>query len=214
MHIITIGREFGSGGRELGKRLADALGVACYDREIIAEVARLQGIGPEYVERISQADVGQVYSGTIGRTLAATPVRYNQTAIQVLADQQTVIRRLAAQGDCVIVGQNADVILQDMAPLNLFIYASCQARLDRCLAHLRPGETEKGLRAQIKRVDKNRAATRRLLTDSPWGRREDYHLCINTSGADIKALVPALAEYAQAWFASSMALGFSLGPKR
>ncbi len=200
MKIITIGREFGSGGRELGKRLAQELDIPCYDREIIDEVARIQGISPDHVERIDKTDVRKIYTGTIGRTLS-TPVYYNQTAIQVMAQQQKVIRTLAAQGDCVIVGQNADVILKEWQPLNLFIYADEDARLRRCMDHIRPGETEKEIRTQIKKIDKIRASNRSLLTDSPWGHRNSYHLCINTSGRDVAALVPALAEYARIWFA-------------
>ncbi len=199
MRIITISREFGSGGRELGKRLAEHLNIPCYDKEIIAEVAKLQGISASHVERISQADARKVYAATIGRSFGSS-LYQNTQAMQFLAAQEEVIRKLASQGDCVIVGQNADVLLKEFHPMNVFVYADQEAKLRRCLDHIRPGETEKDIRAQMKRIDKARASNRRLLSDLPWGSRESYHLCINTSGRELKALVPALAEFTRVWF--------------
>ncbi len=199
MRIITISREFGSGGRELGKRLADALGIPCYDKEIIAEVAKLHGVTTERVEHISNADIRQVYAATVGRSLLS-PMYHNTGAISFHASQQEVIKKLASRGDCVIVGQNADIVLEKEKPLNLFIYASEEAKIKRCIAHIREGETEKSIRAQMKRIDKTRASNRRLMTDKAWGNPQSYHLCVNTTGTEIKELVPALAEYAKAWF--------------
>ncbi len=201
MKIITIGREFGSGGRELGKRLADALGVPCYDKEIINEVAKLQDISPEHVEHITTADIRQVYPITIGRTLL-TPIYYNNNAIQVLASQQDVIKKLAAQGDCVIVGRSADIVLADMNPLNIFVYADKASKLQRCLDRAQEGESEKEILKQMQKIDKDRASNRRMMMEGEWGKKETYHLCVNTSGMEIKALVPGLAEYAKNWFAS------------
>ncbi len=199
MRIITIGREFGSGGRELGKRLADALGVPCYDKEIISEVAKHQNISTEQVEHITNSDIHSIYSLTIGGTFG-TPLYYNANAIDVLVAQQNVIKRLAQEGDCVIVGRQADVILKKMNPLNIFVYADKQTKLKRCMNRASEGETEKKVLKQMKRIDRIRASNRRMMSDSQWGRRETYHLCINTSGKDIKELVPALAQYANAWF--------------
>ncbi len=203
MKIITIGREFGSGGRELGKRLADELGIPCYDKEIISEVAKLQGITADHVERISQTDVRRVYSATIGRAFSA-PVYQNSQAVQLFASRQEVIVKLAAQGDCVFVGRNADVILKDLNPMNIFVYADEASKLSRCLERARPGETEKDIRRQMQKIDRDRASNRRLLTDSAWGKRESYHLCVNTSGMEIKAMIPALAAYTRMWFAQNV----------
>ncbi len=87
MRIITIGREFGSGGRELGKRLADLLGIPCYDKEIISEVAKIHDISPEQVEHITTSDIRRVYPTTIGGRFG-TPIYYNHSAIRVLGAQQ------------------------------------------------------------------------------------------------------------------------------
>ncbi len=200
MRIITISREFGSGGRELGKRLADALGVPCYDKEVIREVAKLQGITPEHVEYITQSDIRKIYPMTIGRSLLAQ-IQYNETAMQVFSAEQGVIKKLAAQGDCVFIGRSSDILLQELKPLNIFVHAEKEAKLARCLAHIRPGETPKEIEKQMRRIDKDRASNHQLLSDYGWGRKEGYHLCVNTTGVDIKALSQVLAEYAKTWFA-------------
>lgn len=197
--IITVGRQFGSGGRELGKRLADALGIPCYDKEIINEVAKLQGVTPEHVNHIGDSDIRAVYASTIGHTLTV-PLYYDNSPLMILAERDSVIKRLASLGDCVIVGRNADVVLKDMHPLNLFVYADTESKLRRCMERAQEGETEKSILKQMKKIDKHRAANRRMATDSEWGQPESYHLCINTSGHEIKTLVPALAQYARQWF--------------
>ncbi len=199
MRIITIGREFGSGGRELGKRLADALGVPCYDKEIIDEVAKLQGLAPEHVENISMADIRRVYPLTIGRTLTAS-YYYNAVAVEVISNQCAVIKSLAEKGDCVIVGRQADLILHEEAPLNLFVYADERSKLTRCLARSTEGETEKQMKKKMKKVDKGRAANRKAFGGNGWGKKENYHLCVNTSGMEIKELIPSLVAYVNTWF--------------
>ncbi len=194
MAIITIGREFGSGGRELGKRLADELGIPCYDKEIINEVSKQRGVSPERVEKISNADIRQIYSFTIGRTLMSPAYLNNDTA-SVFFCQHEVVKKLAQDGDCVIVGRNADVILRDMHPLNLFVYADEQSKLKRCMERASEGESPKELLKHMKKIDKSRASNRAMIDHTPWGKKETYHLCINTSGVSIKSLVPALAQY-------------------
>lgn len=203
MRIITIGREFGSGGRELGKRLAEELQIPSYDKEIITAVANLRGISPDHVERISESDIRGIYPSTIGHTFTM-PYYFPTDTVSVLVSQQDVIRRLAKHGDCVIVGRCADVLLQDMHPLNLFVYANEESKLARCLERAQEGETERYIRREMKRIDKERAANRRIVTNKPWGKKETYHLCIDTTNVEIKAIIPALAAYARAWFDSNL----------
>ncbi len=207
MRIVTIGREFGSGGRELGKRLADELGVPCYDREIIIEVAKSKGISPGRVERINEADIRRLYSGTIGRTIYA-PLYYDKRALDVISAEKDVIRRLASGGDCVIVGHDADIVLKEMNPLNIFVYADREAKLRRCMSRAKNGETEKEILKHMKKIDKDRASNRSITCNSEWGKRENYHLLVNTSGREIKSLIPALSEYVKAWFAKEESENF------
>ncbi len=199
MRVITIGREFGSGGRELGKRLAAALGVPCYDKEIIAEVAKAEGISPAQAAAMGEANAGYVYPTTAGRSFLSSAY-LNNAAIQMLGAQQEAVKTLAAQGDCVIVGRFADVALCERGSLNIFVYAEEGAKLARCLARAGEGEDEKTLRREMKRIDRVRARNYKLLSGRRWGDKSAYHLCVNTTNAEIERLAHALAEYARAWF--------------
>lgn len=164
--IVTISREFGSGGRELGKRLADALQVPCYDHEIIEMIADSHGLDEDYVARISEKDFRAAYSLTIGHRLASPRFAMDES-LQVAITQQNVVRQLAQQGDCVIVGRCADVILYDMNPMNLFVYADQQSKLMRCTKRAPEDENLSAAEMirKMHRVDKDRAVYRGLFTD-------------------------------------------------
>lgn len=204
MKIITISREFGSGGRELGKRLADALGVPCYDHEIIDMVAEQHGFNKDYVAHVSEKDIRLFYPKTIAHRFMLHGSAMNQT-VQVISAQHSLIKELAGQGDCVIVGRCADVILQDMNPMNIFVYADCQSKLQRCKSRAKENEhfSDKEMIKKMKEIDKERAAYRELFCEDEWGRKESYHLCINTSDREIKTLLPAVAEYVRLWFGTN-----------
>ncbi len=199
MKIITIGREFGSGGRELGKRLADALGVPCYDKEVIAEVAKLRGVDPAQIDEINEVEIRRVYPFTVSRTML-TPIYFADGAVENLSAREEVIKKLAERGDCVIVGRFADVILEEYNPLNIFVCADQESKVKRCMERAKEGETEKTVRKKMKKIDRARARNYKVFSGRKWGDAKGYHLCINTTGAVIKDLVPALAEYARAWF--------------
>lgn len=201
MKIITISREFGSGGRELGKRLSDALGIPCYDHEIIDMVAEKHGLDKNYVAHVSEKDIRIFYPSTIGHRFLT-----NQSALQqpvkIAVAQQEMMRQLASQGDCVIVGRCADVLCREMNPFNIFVYADRLSKLQRCENRADESEhySEKEMFRKMKQIDKERAAYRELFTEDKWGRKECYDLCINTSGKKIKNLVPGVAAYVNAWF--------------
>ena len=201
MKIITISREFGSGGRELGKRLADALGIPCYDQQIIEMIAKKKKLDKDYVAHISEKDIRILYPSTIGKHIIA-PNYMNHPSVQIVTEQKKLIGELAKQGDCVIVGRCADLILKSYQPLNIYVYADQETKLARCLE--RADEKEMLAYEQIirkmKEIDKNRASYRALFTDSCWGSKESYHLCINTSGKEIKKLIPGVASYVNTWF--------------
>lgn len=198
--IITISREFGSGGREFGKRLAEGLGIAYYDREIITAVAQKSGLAEAYIESVSERSVGSYYPITFAHTLAYSPALMDPQ-LEVMGKQREIIRELAAKGDCVIVGRCADVILRDYSPLNIFVYADLSSKLARCRARASQDErlSDNELRRQIARVDKDRARFRSTITESRWGDKSAYHLCVNTSGWDLKALTASLLPYARAY---------------
>ena len=199
--IITVSREFGSGGRELGKRLSDALHIPCYDNEIIAMIAKEHGFDENYVAQMSEKSIQSAYPLTIGHRFAMTPHYATKQAIKIAVEQKNIIESLAKQGDCVIVGRAADVILAEYKPFNIFVYADKAAKLQRCIE--RAPEDEKLTRAELERkmrnIDRNRASHRDLYADTKWGDCRNYHLCVNTTGKEIKTLIPAIAEYIKRW---------------
>ena len=168
MNIITISREFGSGGREVGKRLADALGYAYYDREILTALAEDTRMDTEYLERaLEQGSFAALYPVTFGRTFSY----HTGHASGLLARQTKLLHMLAAKDHCVLVGRNANVVLEEYRPLRLFVYADMETKIRRC----RERETNGVLRSdqeyekQIRRVDKQRAKLHAMLCPYPWG---------------------------------------------
>ncbi|MBR2646061.1 MAG: cytidylate kinase-like family protein [Clostridia bacterium] len=201
MKIITISREFGSGGRELGKRLADILGFAYYDREILTAIAEKRHLDATYVEKKLDAQAWQAFPISYRRTFTALP-SFSASA-DLLAEQKRVLEEIAQKGDdCVIVGRNADVLLKAYQPFNIFVCADKNTKLRRCQERADANETltEKELEKRMKSVDKSRAKTREMLSGGAWGQREEYHLVVNTSSWEIKALSEALAPFIQQWF--------------
>lgn len=198
--IITISREFGSGGRELGKRLAESLGMAYYDREIITVLAEKSGLAEEYIESVSERGVPRYYPITYARTLTMLPT-FSEPHIKVLQEQNRLLQELAGKSDCVIVGRCADVILREYQPLNLFVYASLESKMQRCrLREEKDHYTDRELKRRMAQIDSGRARYRELIDGSRWGDKSIYHLCINTTGLEIKALIPAVREFAACYF--------------
>lgn len=202
MNIITISREFGSGGRELGRRLADELGYDYYDGEIIAAIAKNSGLDETYVENALENHGWQSIPMTMSRTFAS-PAALPPPQVGLLLEQKKVIEGIGKTGkDCIVVGRNADILLEEYAPFNIFVCADMKAKVARCIERAKEGENTapKEVEKQIRRVDKNRARTREILSSSAWGQRDAYHLIVNTTGWDLKDLAPAVAEFAVRWF--------------
>lgn len=202
MSIITISREFGSGGREVGKRLADAMGYAYYDREIVTAIAQKTQMDEGYVASALEGGLFRGMPIHFGRTFSYSTTLMTNTA-NLFVEQHKIIRELAAKGNCIIVGRAADAILEEYHPFNLFVYADLEAKVRRCQQRATEGEklTERELIRRIKKIDAERARYHEMFSDTRWGRKESYHLCVNTTGVEIKALVPVIAQYARCWMA-------------
>ncbi len=199
--IITIAREFGSGGRELGKRLSELLGFAYYDKEIVEEIARRTQLAESYVQQIIEQKHTAVFPINVGRTLShslSNDYVMKQFAA-VYAEQANVLREMSQKSSCIIVGRCADYILRDKDPLRLFVYADIDSRMERC--RLKADETEtltdKQLRREILKIDKNRAAYYEYYTGRTWGDHANYDLCINTSRISVKECAKMLANMLQ-----------------
>lgn len=202
MNIITISREFGSGGRELGKRLADLLGYDYYDREIVAAIAGQKGLNENYVEKALEGHRWQTMPLTFRHSFAGIN-RIQEMQTGLLLEQTRVIEGIAKAGkNCVIVGRNADVLLSDEKPFRIFVCAEMEAKIRRCMERASEGENLscREIEQNIRRIDKSRARTRELLGGSRWGSSSAYHLTINTTEWSIEELAPAAAEFAARWF--------------
>lgn len=201
MKVITISREFGSGGRELGKRLADELGFAYYDREIITAVAQKLSMDEQYLESVSERGIHKVVPLTFSRTLMQVPSLMLNDAYY-MAQQHKLIKELAEKGDCVIVGRGADKVLAEGNPFSVFVYADMDSKVERCRSRQAEEEklSDRELLRKMKQVDKARADNYALFSNSKWGDMKNYQLCINTTDTDIKAIVPVLASYARQFF--------------
>ena len=203
--IITISREFGSGGRELGKRMSDILGYSYYDRETVTEIAKRMKKDETYVSTAFEKGV-----------FLGVPIHYNQTLayvspqeqdkIDLFVETKNLLTEFAEKGNCIIVGRAAGIFLHEYQPFNIFVYADMAHRVQRCLERTHEYETYtiEELEDKIRRIDKDRANYYGLVSKKPWGDKSGYHLCINTGGREIKQLAPMVATYAKEWFTTPL----------
>ena len=182
-HIITIGRQFGSGGRELGKAVADKLGIKYYDKELISLAAKESGYNPEIFENVDErATNSLLYSISMGIYNLGNgyaPMRDMPVNDQLYLLQHKIIRELAAE-PCVIVGRCADYILRNNKNLlRIFVYANLKDRVENAIKiHNVP---ENKAESTVKKTDKTRANYYNFYSNQKWGAVENYDLCINTS---------------------------------
>lgn len=200
--IITIGREFGSGGRELGRRLSEKLHVAYYDQEIITEIAKRTSMSEEYVRQVSESSPVMSFPIHVRRSFYYGPNPMLQQSLSIYSEQHKLLLELAKKSDCIIVGRCADYILHDAQPFRVFVYADTESKLKRCME--RKPEDESLSEAQMKKrmtdIDRGRAKYYEFFSEQKWGAKENYDLLVNTSGADVKTLADALCGYLQTIF--------------
>lgn len=194
--IITIGREFGSGGRELGKRLAEQLCYAYYDQEIIMEIVNRTELSESYVRQIIERKPLMSYPIHIGRSFQPVMNYHTSQNQNIFKEQRQIIREMSEKSNCVIVGRCADYILKDSNPFRIFVYADIESKIDRCRQKASKQEnlTDKQLKQQIQSVDKHRAGYYKLCTGNKWDDRRNYDLCINTTNMEIKTIVQMIAK--------------------
>lgn len=194
--IITIGRQFGSGGREIGRGLAEYFDIPFYDKELIVAAAKKSGLSEAMFENADeQATSSLLYSLVLGAyapTAGMTgmpPLSLNETLFQVQSD---VIKELAAEKSCVIVGRCADYILRtDSNCVNLFIHAPMKDRMERAVKEY--GVAAEKAEDVIRKTDKKRANFYNYYSGQKWGEAKNYHLSLNSSLLGIKGSVSALA---------------------
>jgi len=186
--VITISREFGSGGRTIGRKVAEKLGVPCYDAELIQKIAEESGYTADYIREESEyAPGGWLSTVFTDRTMGLT----NQDKLWNI--QSRVIEELAEKGSCVIVGRCADYILRDKANcLNVFIHANIEKRAERIVKEY--GERDETPEQRLKEKDKRRAAYHRFYTDMKWGNAQNYHICLDSGELGIEKCIELISQ--------------------
>ena len=187
--IITISREFGSGGRTVGRMAAKALNIPCYDQEILEELARKSGFTQGYIQEQGEY---AAHAGWLSNALASrfSDGLTSQDRLWVL--QRELILELAEKGPCVIVGRCADYILKDKADcLTVFIHADMEYRAERIVKEY--GERDESPEQRLKDKDKRRAAYHRFYTDMKWGQAQNYHLCLDSGKLGIEKCVEIIS---------------------
>lgn len=188
--IISIGRQHGSGGREIARLLAQELGIKCYDKEIVDEAAKHSDFSRDLINAYDEKRMSAFMLHTGGYGLNEN-FRLN---MQVVSAQFDAIREIASKGDCIFVGRCADYILRDRRDLvSVFILGDMDERL-KCLER-RQGLDVAAARKKIKEVDKDRSSFYKYYSDQVWGDAQNYDLCINSSRLGVEGTVKVIMDY-------------------
>lgn len=166
--IITISREHGAGGMEIGKKLAEKMGVPFYDKELTSLAAQESGLAREYIDNIEKKD-SALYSLYLC-------TEANLTAVKA---QEKILKKIADNGSCIIVGRAADYVLREYDPFKVFIYAPVGYRRERIMKNYGDGEDE--ALSNIEKADKRRAKFYESVSGKAWGKRENYNLMVDSS---------------------------------
>ena len=189
--IITISREFGSGGRTVGRLIAQQLDIPFYDSELVKQISLESGFAPKFVEEHGEHSPGNsLFSYAFAPQGVPGVMNGLSTADFLWNIQCSVILQIADQGPCVIVGRNADYILKDRKDaLHVYIHADMDYRADRIVRLY--GDSEKSPQTRLKEKDKRRSVNYQHYTGRNWGAAENYDICLNTAkiGVDNAAQV-------------------------
>ena len=189
--IITINRMYGSGGRLLGKALAEKLGIGFYDKELIQMASEKNQIPYKELEKVDEKKASQ-WRLPVKEQMQMQPQYYFHPMNDVLFETQSqIIRELGQKEDCIIVGRCANYILGDKC-FSLFVYAPFEYRVQSIMERL--GREEKSARALVKKMDKTRKSYYEFFTDDKWKDLNNYQMCIDTSRFDQEFLLKILAD--------------------
>ena len=175
--IITISREFGSGGRFIGEEVAKKLGIAYYDKNIIGQIAEKSGLSPEYIQENAELSPKK---GLFAYAFSGRDITGKSVEDMVYEAQRNIILELAEKEPCVIIGRNADYILKDWDDvLNVFIHGDMPEKIKRItgLYNVKEKEAVK----MMADTDKRRRTNYNFYTDQNWGKASNYTLCLNSS---------------------------------
>ncbi len=194
--IITISRQYGSGGREVGEKLAEKLGYAYYDKEVIQRAVEESDISKEFFESGGESS-GSILSYFLSFANGQSSADESSLPLpdRIFLIQSKVLKKLASEGPCVIIGRSADYVLRDEPDtLKVLIYADKESRVERVMK--RKTLTEKGALARIKKIDKGRALYYEQFTGNKWCDVLAHDVAISTSKFSIEDTVNILADIA------------------
>lgn len=203
--VVTIGRQFGSGGREFGRRLAARLNIGYYDKELMTEAARHSGLRKELFDNNDERVPGYI-NGLFSFAMGYAPTTYfsGTTAISddnIYRAQSDFIRYLAENESCVIVGRTADYVLRDRDNVaSLFVHAPMEECVARIMAREPEHTNPARIRSRAERVNKLRANYYNFYTDKVWGAASSYDMTFDTSLLAMDDLVEIAARYVIARF--------------
>ena len=196
--IITISRAFGSGGHTIGRAVAERLGIPCYDKELVYRVAKESGFHADFIEEAGEyAPVTNslLFNLTVSPNPLAT-MNSMSMSDQLFVYQTNVIRKVAEEGPCVIIGRCADYILRDNPNcFNVFIHADMEFRSARIVKKY--GETKQTPKKRLTDKDNKRRVYYKHYTGKVWGEAQNYHLCLNSGLIGIEKCVDIIADIAQ-----------------
>lgn len=195
--IVTISRQYGSGGRYIGENLAKAMGVPCYDEKLIDMVAKESGFAQSFVAEKGERMTGSLLFNIASSLSFANNVFSTNNGVtlqdEIYFTQNRIIKELADKGPCVIVGRCADYILREREDcLNVFIYADEESKIERAEKYF--NITREEAPAVLKKKDKARANHYKYYTDQEWGMASNYDLCLNSGLIGIEGCVKAIQQ--------------------
>ena len=205
-YVITIGRQLGSGGREIGQKLSARLGIAFYDKELIRIASQESGLKEEFFERVDEQKHFSLFPGILGLRTTLTDdffSNYYLSNESLFRIQSDVMKKLAGEGSCLFVRRCADYVMKEERHcLNLFISADMADRIKRIATSHKISENK--ARELIERTDKGRSSYYNYFSGKTWGAAESYHLCINSSLLGIDETVKLICSVAISRFGISV----------
>ncbi len=199
--IVTVGRQFGSGGGEVARRVAELMGVKCFDKELISKAAENSGISPDVLEAVDERAANSfLYSlamASYGGQIAAMTGAETVMSDRLFSMQSDIIRNIAKEDGAVVIGRCADDILINYKPLlRVFLYAPVEERIKRIAKQ--HSLSEPNAKSLIKKTDKKRASYYNFYTGKNWGVAENYDICIDTSKFGIEETAQIILNAASA----------------
>jgi cytidylate kinase len=195
--IICIGREYGSGGREIGEKLAEKLGIPCYDKVLLKQAAIDSGLAEAIFENADEKRSNWLLSGfctgypTAEASMLASMDYLTNDSLFIM--QSRTIRKLAAEGSCIFIGRCAESVLEsEEGMISVFIHAKNEDRIQRIME--RQNIDRKGAESLMRKIDKRRASYHNYYSDAKWGRSDSYNISISSSKFGIEGTAAMIAE--------------------